>query len=151
MKQDWEVPGMEKGRVSSRPLHSRTLTWAGPEHIAGNRETTPVSTALPSRGEQSGRQGLYRGSEMLRADRSYQTTKCEASHPRALRDGDFQWSPPPWAFTRVLEIPPHWPLHQCSQSQECGVFNKSPGNGPRGSPGSNELLYFYVECNHVWS
>lgn len=33
------------------------------------------------------------------------------------------------------------PLHQCSRSQECGVFNKSAGNGPRGSPAQ---MSFYI-------
>lgn len=33
------------------------------------------------------------------------------------------------------------PLHQCSRSQECKVFNKSAGNGPRGSPAQ---MSFYI-------
>ena len=33
------------------------------------------------------------------------------------------------------------PLRQCSRSQECGVFNKSAGNGPRGNPAQ---MSFYI-------
>lgn len=57
--------------------------------------------------------------------------------PRAsITDGIFslvQPTGPPWGFTRVLEIQPSWPLHQCSRSQECGLSIKVQAMGPQGA------------------
>jgi hypothetical protein len=91
---------------------------------------------------------------MDRAQRSLWRRKCEASKPQNTVEMEISWSLPaglPWRFTADCGIQLSGPWHQCLQSQECGVFNKSAGNEPGGSPGSNELLYFYVERNHVWS
>lgn len=85
----------------------------------GTERPFPAPIALCSRMEQSRSHGWYCGREKLPADGRYQTMKYEALRLRAPRDGDFQLSPahrPPWGFTRVLEIQPHWPLHQCSES-----------------------------------
>lgn len=154
MKQDYkttmhgEGPGVLRGQFMHGP------GWALRTQPGTDRPVPllpqPYHLAV---GEAAG-MGWYPGCGDLPEDRRYPATQCEALRLSTLEGGIFscvQASGPPWGFTRVLAAQPPRPLHRCSRSQECGAFNKSAGNGPGGSPGSNELLYFYVECNHVWS